>query len=310
MAALLVMAAAMAAATPAWAMTPEQTIQAIQDAEEAAKDWIDDREEQYEDFLLTNPPVSAAAQKRDQTIQAMDERALAAENQILALMAQHPGNQEVQQAGQEAIDEVYDTADSESQTAIDAYNVYVTTATTTTQPHTTTSTQPTTSTSQPATTTSTPTSTSSTVPSSTATTTPQSSQAPGSTTSTTTAPVETDGEQEVAAPIGGSGPTRPGLVAAGDLDPDPRLASGSITSSKSFDIDPVLDLLRLRLPSVLSEPLVDLLVILNAIAAAFMSGMNAVGLPSALLIAGFLSVQGYQALRRRSEEPAPAALSR
>ncbi len=299
--------------------TPEQTIAAIEAKKEAAEAWIDQRADDYFGYLATNPTPPAAAAERDRALAEIAAKAAEADVDISGKMEQHPNNQDVQEVGQDAIANVYGTADSESTAISQAYNAYIggsstTTTSTTLPPSTTTTTQP-----PPTTTTTsiTPTSTSSTtttIAADVSTTTVvgagsgAGSQSPATSTSEPTqGSSKADDEDPGPAAIAGAGPKRPGLIAAPNLNPDPRIAAGGIASANPVDIRPVLDMLRLRLPSVLSEPLVDLLVVLSAIAAAFMSGIGAVGWPTAILICGFLGVQLVEALRRKLAQERPTS---
>ncbi len=65
------------------------------------------------------------------------------------------------------------------------------------------------------------------------------------------------------------------------------------------DNAPLIELLRLRLPSVVSDPLIDLYLVLRAIAAAFMSGIAAMAWPAATLVTGLAIHWGVRILRRR-----------
>ncbi len=61
----------------------------------------------------------------------------------------------------------------------------------------------------------------------------------------------------------------------------------------------VLDLIRLSLPSVIATPLVDLVLILNAIMAALWSGFASIAWPSAALAMGFVVQLAFRRLRRQ-----------
>ena len=265
--------------------TPEQTIATIENVAEDAKAWMDQRADEYYDYLSTDPSAAGALIELNATKAALAAKAAEAEDSIRALMNRHPsiGNEDVWIAGEDLIADVYDTAASESAAADTAYDQFVdtttTTPTTTTVPTvaTTTTTTTTIAADQAAPTAGAPTTPTNTIPTLVAVT-PQSAQTSG-------APLS------VAALA-----TKIGMMPEGSSSstlPVPSPSSESLTPAVS--ITSILNLVRVSLPPTVADPLIDLLLVLQIVAAAFVSGALTLAWPAGILL---LMVSG-EALRKR-----------
>jgi hypothetical protein len=312
----------MTLAVPALAAapSPEDTIAAIEAEEEAAAVWMDSRTAAYAGFLSNAPTSSEATAERDRAILEMYSRAFQTQLTVYGLMAQHPADSEVAAAGQEAISAAYEVAAEESQMTRELYDEFVAalaavTTTTTTlladlPPVTTTSTTlpglPTTST---------------TNPDDTTTTTDGPATPPGTSTSTTMA-------AEPGAPSGPTSTTLPTLPASGSVTPTvdgPEAGFGNLSTSElaiRLIGDPVpvgleranpedgaygdqglgfrviRGLIRLSLPAAITEPLVDVALLLRAVVAAFLSGMATLAWPAGTLSGSLLLYGIWRRVRR------------
>ena len=301
-------------------LSPEDTIAAIEAEEAAAASWMEARSDAYVEFLSTNPTSSEATAERDRAILEMYSRAFQTQLTVYGLMAQHPADSEVAAAGQEAISAAYEVAAEESQMTRELCDEFVAalaavTTTTTTlladlPPVTTTSTTlpglPTTSTTNPDVTT---------------TTTDGPAPPPGSSTSTTMA-------AEPGVPSGPTSTTLPSLPASRPGTPTvdgPEAGFGNLSTSElaiRLIGDPVpvgleranpedgadgdqglgfrviRGLIRLSLPAAITEPLVDVALLLRAVVAAFLSGMATLAWPAGTLSGSLLLYGIWRRFRR------------
>ncbi len=319
----------------AWAgPTPEQTIAAIQAKAEAAEAWFDARADQYYSLLATNKPTATKAlEDLNKAISNVNDKAATTELEITELMAKHPGNQDVQDAGTGAIANVWDAAASAIAAMTNAYDAYIAgTSTTTTLPPVTTTTLPTVTTTLPKVTTTTLPTVTTTLPKvtttlpTTTTTAPEPTSTTFAGTSTTTTTIAPQAVPEPAPPTTTT-TTTPELVAAvPPLPPEPPLSTAAlasrlgavaastsaqpltlshteeVTSEPASTVGSVLELVRISLPAAVVDPIVDLFIIFQAVAAAFVSGVLALAWPATVL----LLILMIQATRRWMPHRPPA----
>ena len=279
--------------------TPEQTIATIENVAEDAKAWMDQRADEYYDYLSTDPSAAGALIELNATKAALAAKAAEAEDSIRALMNRHPsiGNEDVWIAGEDLIADVYDTAASESAAADTAYDQFVDTTTTTP----TTTTVPTVATTTTPTTTTVPTVATTTTTTTTIAADQAAPTAGAPTTPTTTIPtlvaVTPQSAQTSGAPLSVAAlATKIGMMPEGSSSstlPVPSPSSESLTPAVS--ITSILNLVRVSLPPTVADPLIDLLFVLQIVAAAFVSGALTLAWPAGILL---LMVSG-EALRKR-----------
>jgi hypothetical protein len=279
------------------APSPEQTIESIESVAEREASWMQDKADQYYTFLSTDPSPAQALTELNRTKDVIAADAVWADDWIRSLMNRYPGNEDVQTAGENAIAYVYNTASSEATAVDSAYQQFIATGTppTTTVPPVTTTT----------TTTVPPVTTTTTVPT-------------GATTTTTTIA----GAQTAGTPTAPDTKT-PSLVAVATLRPTSGaplsvaalattigiMREGSSSSllgvptqnsdspRRAMSMTSVLNLVRVSLPPSVADPLIDLLLVLQIVAAAFLSGALTLAWPSGILM---LTISGETLRKRRA----------
>jgi len=279
--------------------TPEQSIAVIERIAEGAAAAIEGLTDSYYSYLNGNPSQSQALSQLNQAISDMMAEAANAESDIADKMKQHLTSQEVQDAGNDAIANVWDTATTESAAITAAYNAYIGGATTTPAlPAATTTTLPTvTTTTLPTVTTTTTTTTlaGSTTTSITAISGGAAGPKTTTTTPTTTTPTTTTTVPDLVAaapPL----PPKPPLSTAALASRLGTMASGSTAQPLTVTrvaasgtdspggIGSVLELVRISLPAAVMDPIIDVFIVLQAMAAAFVSGVLALAWPAAALL--------------------------
>lgn len=293
----------------AWATTsPEQSIRVIEIVAEAAAGEFDSLSDQYHTFLESNPSSTEALTGLNQAVADVNRARDDAVAAIEAKMRQNPENQDVQDAGNAAIAAIWDTAASEIAAMTNSYNAYIAGATTTTTlPSVTTTTLPTvTTTTLPTVTTTLPKVTTTLLTTTTTAQGPTSTTLDGTSTTTTTITPQAVPEP---APPSTTTTTTPELVAAAPpLPPEPPLSTAAlasrlgamaaftsaqpltltrvaeVVSEPGSTVGSVLELVRISLPAAVVDPIVDMFIILQAVAAAFVSGVLALAWPAAVLL--------------------------
>lgn len=155
---MIMLAAVVTPAAAAWgqarpvaaaraAPSAETTIESIENFTDREVAWIEERADEYYEDLSADPSVDEALTKLNRVKTVMADEAVWAEARIRELMDRYPENADVQDAGEDAMADVYDSAASESAAVEAAYAEFVsattTTTTTTTIPTTTIPTGPT-----------------------------------------------------------------------------------------------------------------------------------------------------------------------
>ncbi len=262
----------------------------------------------YEQYLEGSPSLDEAKAERDVALADIARIAQKARTDIQAEMLKHPTDPAVQQAGLEALAAVTNYETSASSSVRNAYDAYASGSTTTTTTTTLIQLPPplpplttTTSTTLPPVLPS-PTTTTTTTQSN-ATTTP--GEVPPSTTSTTVVggsqPVDRP-EPPVGAPAdtgteAGSGISIALSAALPAASGQPATSGSPAQPAAGTDLGDMVEFLRLRLPPAFADPMVDFMIILRAVIAAFTSGIATMKWPVGAMSVGFLIQQGARRFR-------------